>query len=344
MDATDQQKRFWRRAREDEQPTSMPAAGSSAPCRRWGSHREGSQVDKGEEKAAETLVWEEKPKKACACSDAAALLSGDLRNCAALAHLGALQQNTKAALETAKSLGARFAGELFKPQGGAASQLCHRNRSNLAAFGETSVLQTTQKLRLDFAKVAEGGALYWPQCVCQEEDRSLFEALYTELAPWQLSPYRRSRHPACVEEEKLLTSPAYCKIVALLREVFGIRVGYSIVNLYANGDDWTEYHRDNYRAEGNRMANAAAASGVAHDATIGASFGASRELRFRHLETGLEFAFPQGNGDVFAFTEPVNSAFQHCIPRSEPSNSVGPRISVILWGRLERSGLLVSPS
>ena len=31
--------------------------------------------------------------------------------------------------------------------------------------------------------------------------------------------------------------------------------------------------------------------------------------------TGLEFAFPQSNGDVFAFTEPVNSAFQHCVPR-----------------------------
>ena len=52
--------------------------------------------------------------------------------------------------------------------------------------------------------------------------------------------------------------------------------------------------------------------------------------------TGQEFAFPQSNGDVFAFTEPVNSAFQHAVPRSV----AGPRISVILWGRLERSGLL----
>merc|ERR1719436_2047485 len=73
---------------------------------------------------------------------------------------------------------------------------------------------------------------------------------------------------------------------------------------------------------------------LAHNVTIGASFGAARELRFRHLETGLEFSFPQGNGDVFAFTEPVNSAFQHCIPRRAPAASVGPRISVILWGRV----------
>ena len=49
----------------------------------------------------------------------------------------------------------------------------------------------------------------------------------------------------------------------------------------------------------------------------------------------MEFAFPQSNGDVFAFTEPVNSAFQHCVPRCPTGASgAGPRISVILWGRL----------
>merc|ERR1712172_250420 len=78
----------------------------------------------------------------------------------------------------------------------------------------------------------------------------------------------------------------------------------------------------------------------AHNITIGASFGAPRELRFKHLETGLEFGFPQSNGDVFAFTEPVNSAFQHCIPKRAPATSAGPRISVILWGRIERQGIL----
>merc|ERR1711862_1075497 len=96
--------------------------------------------------------------------------------------------------------------------------------------------------------------------------------------------------------------------------------GYSIVNLYTNGSDWTEYHRDNFRAEGNRMT----ASGEApcpHNVTVGASFGDARELRFKHLETGMEFGFPQNNGDVFAFTEPVNSAFQHCIPKKVPASA-----------------------
>ena len=52
--------------------------------------------------------------------------------------------------------------------------------------------------------------------------------------------------------------------------------------------------------------------------------------------TGLEFAFPQSNGDVFAFTEPVNSAFQHCVPRGDRRSR--PRISVILCGLLVEGG------
>merc|ERR1712032_1122104 len=142
----------------------------------------------------------------------------------------------------------------------------------------------------------------------------------------------------------LLSSRAYRCVVASLAKLFGIRVGYSIVNLYVDGDDWTEYHRDNYRPNGNRFSVSDESSAVpdAHNATVGASFGARRELRFRHLETGSEFGFSQGNGDVFAFTEPVNSAFQHSIPRHLPAASIGPRISVILWGRVEGNVLLPS--
>merc|ERR1711877_20471 len=87
------------------------------------------------------------------------------------------------------------------------------------------------------------------------------------------------------------------------------------------------------------MGSEGGVASAAHNVTVGVSFGAQRELRFRHLETELEFSFPQGNGDVFAFTEPVNSAFQHCVPRKLPASSVGPRISIILWGRTEGDGL-----
>lgn len=164
----------------------------------------------------------------------------------------------------------------------------------------------------------------------------MFDALYRELAPWKASPYKRSVHPACVDEQCLLRSPTYRAISAELCRIFGMRVGYSIVNLYANGDDWTDYHRDKYKVEGgNRLSNGSVEEPEPHNATVGVSFGAERELRFKHLQTGLEFSFPQFNGDVFAFLDPVNSAFQHCVPRVAPAAAVGPRISLILWGRME---------
>jgi len=263
-------------------------------------------------------------------------------------------------------LGVQFAQELFKPR---VAALSFDNRRDIASLGQTSYFQTTQKLHRDFARIAEGNAVYWPQCLCLTDDQAIYEALYAELSPWKASPYKRSRHPACVEEAELLSSPTYIHVVAALRRLFGIKVGYSIVNLYADGNDWTDYHRDNYKADGNRMRAVEligssdsgpgspvmpigpakptdslakgheAEAAEAHNVTVGASFGAPRDLRFKHLETSLEFGFPQGNGDVFAFTEPVNSAFQHCIPQKLPAASVGPRISIILWGRTEGDGL-----
>jgi len=245
----------------------------------------------------------------------------------------------------------QFAQELFTAR---TSTLHHQNRGDSTLLGQTSCVSLTQKLSWDVAQLANGNAVYWPACLCDEKDCSLFDALKREL-PWKAIPYRRGHgHPACVVEEELLSSPTYRYVVAVLRQIFRIRVAYSIVHLYATGQDWTEYHRDKFSNDGNRMhaasvcllRNAGESTPAlsvrkpeAHDVTVGVSFGAERELRFKHLETGLEFGFPQRNGDVFAFTTPVNTAFQHCIPQKFPLSSTGPRISVILWGCTEADGL-----
>merc|ERR1719473_469811 len=71
---------------------------------------------------------------------------------------------------------------------------------------------------------------------------------------------------------------------------------------------------------------------VPHNATIGASFGGERELRFKHLESGAEFGFPQRNGDIFAFTDVVNTRFQHAILPAALPRSATARISIIWWG------------
>eukprot|EP00913_Durusdinium_trenchii_P021173 g19894.t1 len=150
----------------------------------------------------------------------------------------------------ARALGARFAEELFHPR--RAAVLSSQNKADLASvIGETTCVQTTQKLRQDccvpWHRLCKWLALVFGCVVASsfgDPPRSLFEKLYSELSPWSASPYRRSRHPACVDEQILLRSPTYRQIVAELRRIFGVTVGYSIVNLYADGNDWTEYHRD----------------------------------------------------------------------------------------------------
>ncbi|CAD7951392.1 unnamed protein product [Amoebophrya sp. A120] len=75
-----------------------------------------------------------------------------------------------------------------------------------------------------------------------------------------------------------------------------------------------------------------------HNVTIGVSFGATRTLAFKHLKTSREFSFPQHDGDLFAFTTPVNSVFQHSIPIEK--NVYGSRISLIFWGRVQDEKLM----
>ena len=33
----------------------------------------------------------------------------------------------------------------------------------------------------DFDKIADGNAVYWPECLCSTDDNSVFEALYKDL-------------------------------------------------------------------------------------------------------------------------------------------------------------------
>merc|ERR1712117_856642 len=92
------------------------------------------------------------------------------------------------------------------------------------------------------------------------------------------------------------------------------------INLYPTGRDAKNFHKDNF----------------GQNITIGASFGATRNLTFRHAATRDEFHFPQENGDVFAFREKVNSAFLHGMhPLRSNEPELGLRISVIVMGRAD---------
>mmetsp|Transcript_92366 Transcript_92366/g.214642 ORF Transcript_92366/g.214642 Transcript_92366/m.214642 type:complete len:114 (+) Transcript_92366:365-706(+) len=66
--------------------------------------------------------------------------------------------------------------------------------------------------------------------------------------------------------------------------------------------------------------------------TVGASFGATRSLTFKHHATGDEVSFAQHNGDIFAFDDFVDSNYMHGLYPVK-GQDLGPRVSVIIMGR-----------
>jgi hypothetical protein len=88
------------------------------------------------------------------------------------------------------------------------------------------------------------------------------------------------------------------------------------------------FHHDSHAY----AAGGAGQSDVKEDFTVGVSLGAERELVFKHVASGQQFSFPQKNGDLFAFDSSVNKQFQHGVPHAR-ERSVGPRFSLIAWGR-----------
>jgi len=177
---------------------------------------------------------------------------------------------------------------------------------------------------------------------------TVYDILWAEVGnQFESSVYRRSKHPAILEFEILKRSATYMHIRNKVKERFsGLEIGYSILNLYRDANDLTEFHQDNFMADGNRQYEdgedqhdeaVQQQKRLAHNCTIGVSLGGTRTLLFRHLQSGREFRFPQGDGDLFAFTTPVNSTFQHAIPQER---ATAPRMSIIFWGRMPSVKLL----
>ncbi len=118
--------------------------------------------------------------------------------------------------------------------------------------------------------------------------------------------------------------PTLNKIVRALAVYFDIDVFATRLNFYADNSAWKPFHHDSHAY--------AKSAGAAEDFTVGVSLGSERELVFKHVESGQQFSFPQRNGDLFAFDSAVNKRFQHGVPRAR-ERIVGPRFSIIAWGR-----------
>ena len=116
-------------------------------------------------------------------------------------------------------------------------------------------------------------------------------------------------------------SPTFMKIIQQIGDYFDMDIFAKRLNYYRDGKDWKPFHHDSHAyAKGKGQ----------EDFTVGASFGSERQLEFLHEPSGAIMAFPQRNGDVFAFDTAVNQKFKHGVPKAARG---GPRISIICWGR-----------
>ena len=168
----------------------------------------------------------------------------------------------------------------------------------------------------------ENEAFYLPGLNCSPEDKSVFDRLMIELDfkdCWLETGMKFSRQICIGDEHTLAKAPTYRALVERVSKVFGVRVVRTLVNLYRDGTDWCNLHSDQYHQ-----------GGYSIDLTVGATFGDPRRLVWvEKSNTRHKIELPQRNGDVFAFSDKINSTWRHMIPQEGPE--CGPRISVIVW-------------
>lgn len=192
-----------------------------------------------------------------------------------------------------------------------------KNNNCAIDYARTLIKSDFNKTILDdeFSKIFNNECIYLKNFFCKKDDYEIFNKLKQELninnnlIMW-------SKHKKC-ENPKI--SETFNNIIKKLSEHFKFEVSEVRLNYYENGEDWKPFHKD-------RHANGY----VLENFTVGASFGSTRLLEFKHEKTNNTFNFPQNNGDVFAFSKDINKTFLHGIPKDK--KRCGDRISIIAWG------------
>lgn len=178
------------------------------------------------------------------------------------------------------------------------------------------------KLTNDYKFVLNNGCTYLPNFFCKSSDLTILNKLKEELNEQKdTGMINWSKH---FRHEDPTFSKTFNEIVDQMAKHFNVDVLQTRLNYYKDGNDWKPFHHDKHAyGEGNEK--------VREDFTMGASFGASRNLDFRHVGSNLSFSFPQNNGDIFAFNSDINKAFMHGVPKA--NSNVGERFSIIAWGK-----------
>lgn len=175
-----------------------------------------------------------------------------------------------------------------------------------------------------------------PDFYCAEDDWQVYYDLIREMRKLQEKKIQDSQWKSWHEGAHLLSpnpegSKTYQKIIARMCEYFSIAPGTrgTRFNWYRDGSDWKPFHHDSAAFNAKRARN--------QNCTVGISFGASRELAFRHANNGDLVYFPQTNGMLVFFGRDVNIRWQHginALPRVHQDGKG--RISIILWGHASK--------
>lgn len=194
------------------------------------------------------------------------------------------------------------------------------DKTNQAGIYASTALQSqmnilNSSIYNDVKLVINGGSQYIPELVCKKKDLKIFEKLEAELQSKVMINW--SKHHKFENPDGM---PTFDYVVQQLCIHFKVKSLHTRLNYYLPYD-WKPFHHDSHAYSNNDK----------EDITIGASFGAGRELEFIHDESEIKFRFPQNNGDVFAFDSEVNKNFMHGVPKDPTCRDN--RISIIVWGK-----------
>jgi hypothetical protein len=132
-------------------------------------------------------------------------------------------------------------------------------------------------------------------------------------------------------------SPTFLRIVDDIEKAFNITANATRINIYggASGGHSADYKPFHYDM-------AATTPGLSRNITVTVSFGAERELAFKHTKKKLfpESKWPNihkgttvgvmcGTGSVYSFGRDVNCEIQHSLLEGVEEED---RISVVVWG------------
>lgn len=180
--------------------------------------------------------------------------------------------------------------------------------------------------------VSHDDVIIVPDFFNEADGWDLYYQLIKEMRQSQANGDRRAEWTSWHEGAHLLSqnpegSQTYHKVVEKMCRYFSVSEGNrgTRFNWYVDGSDWKPFHHDSAAFNAQRAKN--------QNCTIGVSFGASRELAFRHAKSEELVYFPQTNGMLFYFGRDTNIRWQHginALPQAEQDGKG--RISIILWG------------